>query len=113
MKVTAETYGHAVVLNMNGELTEDTLEVFRQVVVHQLKDANVVDLVMNLEAVPFIDSAGLEYLLEVQEELAGRFGQVKLVECDENVQKILEITDLRSTFEQYERTADAVKAVQA
>ncbi len=113
MKINAESYGHAVMLNLNGDLTADALEAFKQAVDHQLQPKEVVDLVLNCESVPFIDSAALECLLDIQEKLAERFGQIKLVKCDESVRKILEITALQSTFEHYDRVADAVKALSA
>jgi len=112
MKVSAESYGHAVILNLKGEVCQDDLSVLSQAVEHQLADADVVDVVLNLEGVPFLDSAALEYLLDLQDRLAERFGQVKLVDVNENVMTILEITRLRSSFEIYRDTAEAVKAIQ-
>ena len=112
MDITAESYGHAVVLNLKGELSEDSLSVFQREVHHQLSGKDVVDLVLNLEKVPFVDSLVLEYLLDLQEKLSGKFGQVRLLKADENVRKILEITRLESEFELYDDIAEAVKAVQ-
>jgi anti-sigma B factor antagonist len=112
MKVSAESYGHAVILNLKGEISEDDLSLLNQAVEHQLADPEVVDMVLNLEGVPFLDSATLEYMLDLQDRLAERFGQVKLVEVNENVMTILEITRLRSSFEIYADIAEAVKAIQ-
>jgi anti-anti-sigma factor len=112
MNLTAESYGHAVILNLKGELTEDSLVALRQAVDHHLSEGEVVDLVLNLEQVPFIDSACLEYLLDLQDKLAEKFGQVKLTNCDSNVMKILEITHLTTNFETLRDVADAVKAIQ-
>jgi len=113
VNLTAETYGHAVVLNIKGELTEDSLGSFQREVEHQLAGRDIIDLVLNLEKAPFIDSICLEYLMDLQDQLAEKLGQVKLVRPDENVRKILEITRLAGTFETYKDTAEAVKAVQA
>jgi anti-anti-sigma factor len=63
--------------------------------------------------VPFIDSAGLEYLLDLQEKLAQRMGQVKLIKPDENIRKILELTRLASVFEVFKDIPEAVKAIHA
>jgi anti-anti-sigma factor len=71
-----------------------------------------VDLVLNMEQVPFIDSACLEYLLDLQDRLAEKFGQVKLTNCDPNVMKILEMTHLTTSFEILRDVAEAVKAIQ-
>ena len=112
MNATAESYGHAVILNCKGELTEDSLTAFKQVVDHQLMGKEVIDLVLNLEQVPFIDSAGMEYLLDLQELLAARLGQVKFIKPDDNVRKILEITRLEGAFETFKDVNEAVKVIQ-
>lgn len=112
MTISAESYGHAVILNMKGELTEDTLAAFQEVVDRHVRDKEVIDLVLNLESVPFIDSKALEYLLDLQDTLAQKMGQVKLLRCDERVQKILEITRLEASFETYRDVSEAVKAIQ-
>ena len=109
MSITVESYGHSVLLNIKGELTEDTLAGFNQDVDRQLQDKDVIDLVLNMENVPFIDSNAMEYLLDLQDRLAERMGQVKLLRCDENVRKILEITRLESSFEIFKDIHEAVK----
>ena len=113
MNIGVESYGHAVILNPKGELSEDVLSALDQVVEHQLESPEVVDLVFNLEGVPFVDSAVLEYLLDLQDRLTERFGQVKLVKPDETLRTILEVTRLRSSFEVYDDIPEAVKAIQA
>jgi len=113
MKVQAESYGHALILNLSGELDADSLEAFRQTVDRYLAGDDVIDLVLNLENVPFIDSEGLEYLLTLRDRLAERLGQVKLVRPDENVNSILEITRLKATFDIYQDIPAAAKVGQA
>jgi len=112
MKVSAESYGHTVMLNVQGELTEDGLDAFTKAMEHQLEGKNVIDLVLNLANVPFIDSAAMECLLDLQDRLSEKLGQVKLAQPDDNIRKILEITRLESTFEIYDDVAQAVKALQ-
>ncbi len=111
MNITAESYGHAVILNLKGDLTEDSLRALMQVIDHHLADSHLVDVILNMEQVPFVDSAGLECLLDLQDRLTQKFGQVKLVGCDENVRKILEITRLTPGFEILKDVAEAVKAI--
>jgi anti-anti-sigma factor len=113
VNVSAESYGHAVILNLKGDLLEDTLAAFRQVVEHQLAGKDVVDLVLNLREVPFVDSAALECLLELQDRLAERMGQVRLAKCHPDVRKILEVTRLDATFEIFEDIPEAIKATEA
>lgn len=111
MNVTAESYGRTVLLNINGELTADDLSALQQVVDHQMATQDVVDVVLNMEQSPFIDSAILEYLLDLQDKLIERLGQIKFANCDENVTKILEITRLQNDFEVFSEVAEAVKTM--
>jgi anti-sigma B factor antagonist len=112
MNVSAESYGHAVLLNLKGDLVEDALAAFQQTVDHQLAGKDVVDLVLNLQEVPFLDSISLEWLLDLQDHLAQRMGQVRLAKCSPDVRKILEITRLDSIFEIFEDIPEAIKAAE-
>jgi anti-anti-sigma factor len=114
MNINAECYGHAVIFNLKGELTEDSLDAFKQAVNHNVHEGKeVVDVVLNMENVPFVDSAAMEYLLDLQEQLATRLGQVKFAKCDDNIKKIMEITRLDAGFERFEDIAEAVRAIRA
>jgi anti-anti-sigma factor len=113
MNVNVESRGHAVVVNLTGELSEDSLGALKQAVDYQLGDREVVDVVLNMARVPFVDSAALEFLLDLQNRLGERLGRVRLLKCDQNVRKILEITRLDGAFEQFQDAAEAVKALHA
>ena len=110
MQIKVERYGHAVILNCKGELTEDTLEVFCKEVTRQL-DENIVDIVVSLQELGFIDSAALTYLLELQETLRDRQGQLSLAKPNENVLKILEITRLDGELDVVDDIMEAVRAI--
>ena len=111
MSAAAEKYGHTVMLHLKGDLSADTLEALKKSVEHNLADKDIIDVALNLEQVTFIDSAGLEYLLDLQDRLAERLGQVKLIKPEEHVRKILEITRLSPIFEVYQDVQEAVKAL--
>ena len=111
MKVNVESFGQATVLGLKGELNSDALEALRRTIEGRLADESVRDLVLDLAEVPFVDSACLEYLLDLQDQLSERLGQVKLARPDENVRKIFEITRLEDAFEQFEDVSEAVKTV--
>lgn len=112
MNIQAESYGQAVMLILEGELTEDSLEVTKRAVDHQLKNRNVIDVLFNMEKVHFIDSAAMEYLLDLSDQLAERLGQIKLVKPNETVRKILEIIEMEAMFEIFSDVPQAVKAIQ-
>ena len=120
MKIAEENYGQTVILVCSGELTDDSLDAFRHAV-EQIEhrndersdqpDAVAADLMLDFEAVPFIDSAGLEYLLDLQEKFAEKLGRVKLVNLNENIAEILKITRLDNAFERFKDVPEAVKAI--
>jgi len=148
MNITEETYGSTLILTCKGELTEDTLDAFKQVVERHFPDldhpgqseppaqhdnapsgnsqvppsqnqgtdssaneisSTVRGLVLDIKAVPFIDSAGLEYLLDLRDRISAESGTLKLVNIDENVSKILEITQLDIAFERFDDLSQAIK----
>ncbi len=113
MKISAESYGHAVLLKVNGELTEDLLTTLQQAVDSQLQNEDIIDVVLNVEKVPFIDGVVLEYLIDLQERLVEeRIGQVKFTKPDENLRKILEITRLDSTFDVFDDISEAIRTLE-
>ena len=73
MSIPVEDYGHAVILKPKGELTEDTLGAFKEVVEHQLESDAVIDVIVDMEDIAFIDSTVLEYLLDLQDSLHEKF----------------------------------------
>jgi len=111
MKVDVETYGQSALLVLKGDLSADSLDTFRRVVDGQLSEGDIRDLVLDLADVPFVDSAALEYLLDLQERLSERLGQVKLARPDENVRKVFEITRLDNAFEGYEDVSQAIRTL--
>ncbi len=110
MNINVESYGHAVIFNLKGELTEDSLTAFKQAVEHQLESKEVLDVVVNLEMVSFADSAALEYLLDLQDRLSRNLGRVKLARPDENLRQILTITRLEANFEVFDDIPQALQA---
>ena len=111
MQIHSESYGHVVILILEGEQTADTLDALRQAVEGELANNDVIDVVLNLEKVPFIDSAVLEYLLDLRENLSERLGEVKFIKPDENIRKVLEITHLDSEFQVFDDASAAMKVM--
>ncbi len=108
MNVTAESHGQAVILHCKGELTADTLGAFKKAVEQQLSEPPVPDVILDLAETPFVDSATLEYLLELQDQLNEQNRLVKLVNLDENVAKILEMTRLDGVLACFQTVPEAI-----
>ncbi len=112
MDVAEEQYGQCLVLKVKGEISEDTVETLDQSVRGHIDDAAITDLVVSLADVTYLDSVGVEYLWDLQDRLAERMRYLKLVEPDEHVRKILEITRTDSVFDLYDDVSEVLKAMQ-
>lgn len=60
------------------------------------------EIILDLKSVPFIDSAGLELLVRMNEELKNRGGLLKLVSPSETCRDILIATRLINSMHIYE-----------
>ncbi len=110
MNIRAEDYDHVSVLSCSGELTVDTIDVLRNQISERL-DKKVRFFVLDLQAVTFIDSKGLETLLWIQTQCDERLGQVRLCNLDETCSKILQVTRLDGHFDLFTDVTETVKTM--
>ncbi len=110
MNIQVETYGQVAVLKCKGEMTADTLDVFAKEVDRHLSDG-AVDVIVNMMEVPFVDSACLEYLLDLEDRLRENLGQLTLTNLEENITAILDMTRLSGSFEICDEAANAIRAL--
>ena len=62
-------------------------------------EKGVIECVINLKSVEFVDSSGLGILISMLTKFRNRGGEVYLTNISEQVQKLLIITKLNSIFE--------------
>lgn len=110
MKLSYEDHGSITVITVSGELTVDQVDTFRRSCQERFA-AGIRDVVLDLEHLAFVDSAGLEVLLWVVDEASERTGQVRLVKPDSTVGKILEISRLDRRFNIHESIESAAKSL--
>lgn len=110
MKISFQDFEHVSVLTLSGEFTADDLDAFRRVVQDRLQQG-ARHVVLHCEHLEFVDSAGLESLLELQEDLGGRGGQLRLVKPDATVSTILELTRLDLALEAHDDLEGAVRSL--
>jgi anti-sigma B factor antagonist len=110
MKLSYEDHDTITVLTISGELTSDQADGFRRATQERF-DGGVRDVVLNMEYMTLIDSAGLELLLWLVDEVGDRSGRLKLVRPDETVRKILVITRLDRRFDIHESIESAAKSL--
>ena len=110
MTIRCEDYDHVSVISLTGELTSDSVDVFKRAIEARL-ERKVRFFVVNLERTTFLDSKGLEALLWVQEQCDEQLGQVRLCNPDEICRKILQITRLDTRFDVFSDVTEAVKTM--
>ncbi len=66
--------------------------------------------VLDMSAIPYVDSKGLEALVEVTEEMSRSGQALRLCAPNKTVREVLELTDLASQFDHFEDTNTAVRS---
>ena len=109
MKIHEQLQGAVTVLRPEGPLVETDAGVMRQRLLQTLH-ATLGRFVVDMSAIPYVDSKGLEVLVEVTEEM-GRSGQaLRMCGANKTVREVLELTDLASLFEHFHDANTAVRS---
>jgi anti-anti-sigma factor len=109
MPIKCEEYNSVCVISVDGDFVGDEIGAARKVFDDRVEGRQIVSFVFDLEKSGFVDSEGLEFLLQTKRKCEDMFGQVKLAGADDNVQKILEITRLQHRFECHPDLTAALK----
>ncbi len=110
MKLSHQDYDTVTVLTISGDYTNDDVETFRRNVGERTRNG-AKHVLLDCESLEFIDSAGLESWLRLQEKLGEEGGQFRLVHPDETIRTILELTRLDLAFESHESVEAAVRSL--
>ncbi|HBS29072.1 MAG TPA: hypothetical protein DEB06_06395 [Phycisphaerales bacterium] len=110
MKISHHDYEHVTVLTVSGDFTADDTEQFARVV-NDRRGAGVRHVIIDCENLEFVDSAGLESWLRVQESLGEGGGQFRLIRPDETLTTILALTRLDLAFEAHPSLEGAVRSL--
>lgn len=106
MNLPQEIFGDVAVVHAPEELEVDQCERFEA----YFSEQNIINFVLDLDSSESIDSKGLATLLDVQETLRGKDGDLKIATGNLYNRKILELTRLDQQLEVFESVMDAVKS---
>jgi anti-sigma B factor antagonist len=102
MTIYERAIGDVSVLDINGRITvQEGVDQFRDVV-QRLLGQGCVKLLLNVRAVPYIDSSALGEIIRAYTTVARRGGALKLLDLTARVHELLAITQLLSVFEHFE-----------
>lgn len=111
MSLKCEEYNNVCVMVLAGDFTGEAPQELRKAVDERIAQKQIADFVVDCEKAGFIDSEGLETFLWLKRRAEDLFGQFKLVNLDENVKKILEVTRLEHRFECHPDLTAALKTM--
>ena len=78
---------------------------------NRLQKAGIVKAVADLQGVPYIDSTGLAFIVEVHKALLSRGGQLFLANANPRVREVLELTRIGEIVPMFDGVEEAEAAL--
>ncbi len=110
MKISTYPHGRAMVVTPREAIVESDTGEVRHAVAEAVANGSS-QIVLDFSEVPFIDSAGLELLGELQTLCGDSGAHLKLAALEDVCAEILRITDLAQKFQTFESVEEAVKGL--
>ncbi len=108
MEITERSVGGVTVLDLDGRILLGQGDEVLRHTVRSLIAGGTRKLLLNLAAVPHVDSAGLGELVRCHTRMVQAGGSVKLLNLTARMQDLLSITKLATVFESFESEDSAV-----
>jgi anti-sigma B factor antagonist len=108
MQIEERVVDNVTVLDLKGKLTLGDGDELLKDKINSLIQQDRKNILLNLEAVPYIDSAGLGEIVRTYTTVSRQGGQLKLVNLTKRITDLLMITKLLTVFETFETESDAL-----
>lgn len=109
MEIQQQSQGAVTVLKPVGPLIEPDAEQFKKEA-SDIIARNLGRLVVDASAIAFVDSRGIEVLVDVTEELGQSGRALKLCSANSTLRQVLEITGWSDAFEYFEDVNGGVRS---
>jgi len=109
MKIQETKQGAVTVLKPAGPLTQEAAGEFKTVAA-RLMETSLGRFVLDLSAIPYVDSLGLEALVDVTEQLATSGQSLKLCAANKTMREVLNLTGTASLFEHFDDVNTAIRS---
>ena len=113
MQIEERALGEVMILDVKGKLTIGEGDELLKGTIQKLMDQGHSNLLLNLEDVPYVDSAGLGEIVRTYTTVSRQGGSLKLVNLTKRITDLLAITKLLTVFDTFESEADAVSSFQS
>jgi anti-sigma B factor antagonist len=110
MEIAERLVGDITVLDLKGKMTLGEGDELLKDKINSMLGAGKKKLVLNLEGVPYIDSAGLGEIVRTFTTVSRQGGSLKLLNLTKRIEDLLAITKLLTVFETFDTEAEAIKS---
>ena len=110
MQIEERIVNDVTVLDLKGKITLGEGDEALKDKINSLVHQNRKKILLNLEDVPYIDSAGLGEIVRTYTTVSRQGGQLKLVNLTKRITDLLSITKLLTVFETFESEPEALKS---
>ena len=110
MKTTVRTVGPISVVDLDGRITIGEGDVVLHEKVQELLESGRSKILLNLEQVSYMDSAGIGELVACYKRAREKGGVVKLLRPSGKVVDLLALTKLEQVFEIHNNESDAMSS---
>ena len=110
MEIAERTESDITVLDLKGKMTLGEGDELLKDKINSLLAAGKKKLVLNLEGVPYIDSAGLGEIVRTFTTVSRQGGSLKLLNLTKRIEDLLSITKLLTVFETFDTESEAIKS---
>ena len=113
MQIEERIVNDVTVLDLRGKLTLGDGDELLKDKINSLIQQDRKSILLNLEAVPYIDSAGLGEIVRTYTTVSRQSGKLKLVHLTKRITDLLMITKLLTVFETFDTESEALKSYSA
>jgi anti-sigma B factor antagonist len=110
MTITERKSGDVTLLDVEGKILLGEGDVQLKRKIDELVERKETKLLLNLAAVPYMDSGGLGEIVRSYTTVKRAGGELKLLGVTKRISDLLTITKLITVFEVFEDEAEAVKS---
>jgi anti-sigma B factor antagonist len=110
MEIAERTVSEVTVLDLKGKMTLGEGDELLKDKINSLLSQGKKKLVLNLEGVPYIDSAGLGEIVRTYTTVSRQGGSLKLLNLTKRIEDLLSITKLLTVFETFDTEPEAIKS---
>ena len=113
MQIEERIVDDVTILDLKGKMTLGEGDELLKDKIGSLVNQGRKKILLNLEAVPYIDSAGLGEIVRTYTSISRQGGRLKLLNVSKRIQDLLVITKLITIFDSYDGEAEAVASFAA